>query len=93
MNISKKASAVSCKKPKITYPCMWAYKVIGREPHKIEAAIREACAPDDVEIRPSHSSGGGKYHSFNVELAVRTEEQRLAIYQALHNHSDIKIVL
>ncbi len=72
---------------------MWSYKAIGKNPKAVQQAIRDACAPNPVKITFSHSSSSGTYHSFNAELEVKTEKQRLAIYQALHNHQEIKIVL
>ncbi len=72
---------------------MWLYKVIGENPEAVKKAILDACTPDSVHITFSHSSSSGKYHSFNAELEVQSEEQRLAIYQALHNHKEIKIIL
>ncbi len=85
---------LTCKeKSEIIYPCKWSYKAIGKNPEAVQQAILDACAPIPVKITFSHSSSGGTYHSFNAELEVKTEVQRLAIYQALHNHKEIKIVL
>ncbi len=90
----KNGPPLSCKdKPDITYPCKWLYKVIGKNPETVKKAILDVCAPSKVEITFSHVSSSGKYHSFNAELEVQTEEQRLAIYQALHNNEAINIVL
>lgn len=93
MTIRKKEDLSCKKKPDIHYPCIWQYKVIGREPQRVEEAIREACAPHSSVITYSHSSAGGKYHSFNAEITVADETTRLTIYRALHQHPAIKIVL
>lgn len=93
MNFAKNNSSLETKKPDITYPCTWQYKVIGLNPETTKNVIKKACAPDEVTITFSHMSSSGKYHSFNAELLVNNEEQRLRIYQTLHNHPDIKIVL
>ena len=81
------------KKPEIHYPCVWQYKVIGQDQYLIQEAIRDICDPVPVAITYSHSSSSGKYHSFNAEIEVQDEEARVSIYNALHNHSAIKVVL
>lgn len=80
-------------KPEIGYPCIWQYKVIGREQQRIEQAIAEICSPVPVKITYSHSSSSGKYHSYNAEIEVQDDESRLALYRALHDHPDIQVVL
>ncbi|MDJ0623005.1 MAG: DUF493 domain-containing protein [Desulfocapsaceae bacterium] len=80
-------------KPEIHYPCIWQYKVIGREQQRIERAIEEICSPVPVKITYSHSSSSGKYHSYNAEIEVQDDEGRLALYRALHDHPDIQVVL
>ncbi len=49
--------------------------------------------PVPVVIKFSHSSSSGKYHSFNAEIEIQDEEERLAFYRALHEHPDIYVVL
>ncbi len=94
MEVLKNGTTIACKeKPDITYPCNWQYKVIGKNPEAVKKAILDICAPAPVQILFSHASSSGKYHSFNAELEIQSEEQRLAIYQSLHNHKEIKIVL
>ncbi len=93
MTTAKKKMSPLEGKPEIHYPCIWQYKVIGREHRLIREAIEEICAPVPVSITYSHSSSSGKYHSYNAEIEVQDEEARIAIYRALHNHSDIQIVI
>lgn len=92
MAAAKKMSPLQGK-PEITYPCVWQYKVIGRDSDRIKMAIEEICAPVPVSIRYSHSSSSGKYHSYNAEIEVQDEEARISIYRALHNHPDIQMVI
>ncbi len=80
-------------KPEINYPCDWLYKVIGKNPEEVEKAIIETCTPHEVKISHSHASSSGKYHSFNAEIKVVSEEQRLSLYKTLQNHPEIQIVL
>lgn len=87
-------SPYSCKqKPEIDYPCKWLYKVIGEEKEAIRAAVYHICSGKDITYSYSHSSSGGKYHSFNVEVEVKNEEERLSIYNLLNNHAAIKVVM
>ena len=84
----------SCKqKPEISYPCSWPYKVIGEHQEAIKEAVYHICAGKETTFTYSHSSSGGKYHSFNVELEVENEEERLSIHNQLSNHPSIKVVM
>ncbi len=94
MDDTETTGPISCKKkPDITYPCQWLYKVIGKEPKLIQEAIETSCRPVPVKISPSHASSKGSYWSFNAELTVESEEMRLAIYRSLTNDPAVKLVL
>jgi hypothetical protein len=80
------------KKPEITYPCVWQYKVIGEDITSLTRAITTVC-PTQLSLAPSKTSSGGKYCSLNVEIEVADEASRLAIYQNLKNHLAVKMVL
>lgn len=92
--MKSKQSSPSCqRKPDIDYPCNWVYKVIGEDPRILEELIITACAPASVEITPSHTSSGGKYHSLNASLTVENEAMRLQIYDLLKEHPAVRYVL
>jgi uncharacterized protein len=94
MEYSEERNSCSCgKKPKIEYPCLWLYKVIGKDPESIREAIVTACTPYTVKISLSHASSQGTYRSFNAELEVKDEQMRLAIYQSLTENPAVKLVL
>jgi uncharacterized protein len=94
MDTSEQKRAFPCnRRPEIDYPCLWLYKVIGRDQESIRNAIISACDPFPVRISPSHSSSQGTYWSFNAELEVKDEPMRLAIYQSLTSHPAVKLVL
>ncbi|MFH2124711.1 MAG: DUF493 domain-containing protein [Pseudomonadota bacterium] len=82
----------TAKKPEITYPCVWLYKVIGEDVASLTRAITTVC-PAQASIAPSNTSSSGKYCSLNVEIEVADEACRLAIYQNLKNHLAVKMVL
>ncbi len=75
------------------YPCPWAYKVIGTDEETMRQAVREIIQDGTCTIKLSNSSKTGKYCCLDVELVVRSEEERLKIYECLKNHGAIKIVL
>lgn len=84
---------LSSERPRIDYPCTWAYKVIGENQDILRDIIHTTCAPAVVEITYSHSSSGGRYHCLNASLIVDSEEIRLSIYESLRSHPAIKVVL
>jgi uncharacterized protein len=80
-------------KPEIEYPCLWLYKVVGKDQESLRDAIIAACTPIPVRISLSRSSSQGTYWSLNAELEVKDEDMRLAIYQSLTSHPAVKLVL
>ncbi|MGI9535809.1 MAG: HP0495 family protein [Desulfocapsaceae bacterium] len=81
------------RKPDISYPCLWEYKVIGSDEQKLREEILTACAPVVPTITLSNVSKKGTYISLNAELQVEDEEMRLRIFTYLQNSPDIKIVI
>jgi putative lipoic acid-binding regulatory protein len=80
-------------KVQIDYPCQWQYKVIGYDRKKLQQALLEIVKDDSCEISFSNSSRTGKYHCLNLEIIVKSEEERNSIYLALKAHPQVKIVL
>ncbi len=84
----------SCKqKPEIDYPCTWQYKVIGEDKEAIREAVFDICSKKEITFSYSHASSSGKYLSFNAELTVDNEEDRLSIFTRLGKHPAIKVVM
>jgi len=89
------------QRPKINYPCQWAFKVIGIDEEAITVAIHHClrdCLDSDeaqrpVEIGNSRTSGGGKYISVGLSVEVMSEEERNAIFCALADRPEIRMVL
>jgi putative lipoic acid-binding regulatory protein len=79
--------------PEIVYPCLWVYKVIGKNQDDMREAIMAACTPHPVKISSSRASSKGSYWSFNAEIEVKDEPMRLSLYQSLSNHPAITLVL
>ena len=81
------------KKPKITYPCSWQYKLIGKERTAIEQAVSAILAEHKYSLVNSKQSSSGKYVSMNLELTVTSEKHRDSIFIQFRDHLDIKFVI
>jgi len=81
------------RKPLITYPCRWDYKIIGADAGRIRAVIAEAVAEAEHTVADSNRSRGGKYCSVALTVAVHDEEHRNRIFMALRGHKDVIMVL
>ena len=81
------------RKPEISYPCTWEYKVIGTSEEKLRSAILDACRPATPAIELSNVSSKGTYFSLNASLVVDNEEMRLRIFSQIKNSPDVKIVI
>ncbi len=80
------------KKPEITYPCKWSYRVIGDDVEKILNAIEMAVSGLEYDVTPSNISRNGKYYSLNLQLEVPNEIVRDLIFEKLEKDPSVKIV-
>ena len=78
---------------KLEYPCQWVYKIIGKCEDCVKKAVDEIYGEKKYTISVSNNSRNGKYCSFNLELTVKSEEERNTIYTKLKNNVDIVMVL
>ena len=84
----------SCKqKLKLEYPCSWVYKIIGLDQEEIRIAITEVLQERECMVSHSNTSSKGKYHCFNVEITVHSEEDRAMNHEAFKKHPAITMVL
>ncbi|MCA8979841.1 MAG: DUF493 domain-containing protein [Planctomycetes bacterium] len=79
--------------PDIEYPTLWGYRLIGPDPEAVQAAVLEILGPCEHQLKSSHRSASGKYHSFALELTVRDEAHRLELFEAFKAHDAIVYVL
>ncbi len=93
MKDTKKPFNPEKDRPEIEYPCMWQYKVIGRDRHLVEAAIKGICGHSPTTVTFSNTSSSGKYHSLNVEIEIADEETRDVLFVAFKEHQDITMVI
>ncbi len=80
-------------KPLIHYPCLWIYKVIGRDLEELRCAIAEVMKGSEHTVTPSRSSKAGSYHCLNVEITVESESARLGLYERLRLHPAVTMVM
>lgn len=85
-------SFAGCKL-KLEYPCVWQYKVIGRDKNQLELVILDIFAGCSCEIKYSNTSKTGKYHSYAIDLEVSDDENRLGYYQRLKSYSHVLMVI
>lgn len=83
----------SQNKPEITYPCDWEYKIIGFTPEDMSKATERILIGREYRINMSNVSRTGKYSSLTVSLNVKSEEDRLKIFQNLSEEPAIKMVI
>ena len=77
------------KPPLIEYPTTYTFKVMGKQEHGFRAYVRALfhrilgieISPDSMSEQPSSR---GKYVSLTVAVVLLSEDQRKAIYEALH---------
>jgi uncharacterized protein len=80
--------------PLLEYPLDYTFKVMGfasddfpEHARRLVARIVGDAPPERVAVR---ASARGKYQSVSVGVRLHSEEQRRAVYQALHE--DVRVV-
>ena len=81
------------KRPKIDYPTVWEYKLIGKDVDKLLKAVEEVLPGLEYEVKFSNVSRNEKYYSLNVLVTVTSEALRDIIFQKFSNHIEVKFVI
>ena len=81
------------RKPDIEYPCRWTFKVFGTDEGLLREAIAGIMPGTAYELTLSRASRQNKYLCMNLELTVVSDTDRTSVYEALHGHSRILLVL
>lgn len=84
---------LSNKKLELNYPCSWEYKLVVLESCNIKKCVKEIVLEREHTIKTSKTSAKGKFKSYNLELIVYNEDDRVELFRLLGEHSDIKMVL
>ena len=82
------------KKPLIEYPTVYTFKVMGLQENGFKEYVRQLfkrlmgtdVSPDSLSEQPSSR---GKYLSVTVSVYLLSEDQRRAIYAALHKEKRV----
>ncbi len=77
------------RKPLITYPADYTFKVMGKQEHGFKEYVRQLfhrvlaqeVSQDSMSELPSK---GARYLSVSVTVELLSEEQRKRVYEALH---------
>jgi len=79
--------------PTLDYPLDYTFKVMGladddfpEHARRLVAGVVGDAPAERVTIR---ASAGGKYHSVSVGVRLVSEDQRRAVYQALHEDTRV----
>ena len=78
---------INDKKPQITYPAFWEYKVIFDSFADENSIIKECVGDKNHKLTPSNSSKNGKFKSFNLVVLVSSEHERLELFSLLKSRS------
>jgi len=81
------------RKPEISYPNKWEYKIIGSDVDEMINAVEIIVKDFEYELVPSNISKKGNYFSMNVIVLVPTEEFRDKIFKELTEHRAISFVI
>ena len=78
---------------KLTYPCNWSYRVICEEHLDVTQIVTEVVDNRNYNLEISNKSKTGKYQSYNIEILVHHDDDRLGLFELFKKHSKIKMVL
>lgn len=84
---------INGKKPQITYPCQWEYKLIVLQNTDINKIIKSIINDKPYNVSLSNESKNGKYESFNLSLEVESQEQREEFFAKFKQNEQTKYVL
>ncbi len=82
---------------RLEYPLDYGFTIIGLAgddfPEHARRLVARFVTDVPAEAVSVRSSAGGKYHSVSVSVQLESEEQRRAVYQALHDDARVVFVL
>ena len=81
------------RRPEISYPCDWTFRIISTDEAELRAAIATIVGTAVHTLAVIGDSASGRYRRFELIVAVRDEEHRNKIFQALGKNSSVRFVL
>lgn len=85
------------EKSHFEFPCLFPIKVMGDQDFNLKEFVEQTLKshvkdPSKIDIN-SRLSSGGKYISVTATFMADSKEQLNTIYQILHKHKHVKMVL
>jgi putative lipoic acid-binding regulatory protein len=81
------------REPRIDYPCSWDYQLIGEDEQRMRIAVAGIVGNVEYVLTLAHRSEKARYCSLHQTLDVESAEQRVAIFEELRRHTDVRYVL
>ena len=81
------------QKPEIAYPGPWRYTLIGRGEDALREAVEDVVGGAEHTLASARQSRKGRYSSMHLEVRVRSEAHREAVYRGLQEHPAVRLVL
>ncbi len=76
----------------LEYPCPWSYTVIVDQDQAIETVIAPIVGALEHTCKASNESRSGKYRSYQLEVTVPSDEERLRIFRELRAAEPVRYV-
>lgn len=77
----------------LSFPCNWQYKVFTQHFEQIDTIVRSVVNDRTFTLKYSHTSKNGTYKSYEIDILVHSDDDRLALFALFKQHTDIKMVL
>lgn len=87
------ASESKARRPVLSYPLEWEYRVIGANEIAVRAAIARIMGARVHAVAESIKSRAGRWVSVHVELVVHTEEERDQLHAQLVADPAVRLVM
>ena len=81
------------RRPEISYPCSWTYRVICTDEETLRASVATIVGSAAHTLARVGDSASGRYHRFELVVAVRDEAHRNEIFVALGRLPTVQFVL
>ncbi len=87
------ASESKARRPMLSYPLEWEYRVIGADEVAVRAAISRVMGVRAHRVAESVKSRAGRWVSVHVELVVHTEDERDQLHADLVADPAVRLVM
>jgi putative lipoic acid-binding regulatory protein len=71
------------RRPEISYPCFWTYRVICTDEPALRSAVASIVGAAEHTLERIGDSASGRYHRLELVVSVRDEAHRNEIFVAL----------